>query len=163
MYHPIWKNKFKDVIDLTDGKLQVDTSPAARKLLAASVNDNVYKNIDKFSVMLFDESSRYSKQELSQKEKTAMVDALVQESAIKEQVDDLHKAVDRVLITHRNSKLFLVLMSGPFCMLLMGLKYSCKLALLYLFYKKTKPSREAHQNRTTTSAPCSPIARTAST
>ena len=125
-------------MDITaDGRVVIDTAPASRKLLASHINDNVYKNIDKFSVLLFDEANKLSKKELSQSEKQRVVDQLIEENDIKEQVDDLHDAIDRILITHRNSKLFFFLMSGPFCILLMALKYSFKLAVLYLFYKKT--------------------------
>ena len=54
MYHEVWQNKFKDIIDLSQGKLIVDQSPAARRKLALSINDNVFKNLIKFSVSSFD-------------------------------------------------------------------------------------------------------------
>ena len=54
MYHEVWQKKFKDIIDLSQGKLIVDQSPAARRKLALSINDNVFKNLTKFSVSSFD-------------------------------------------------------------------------------------------------------------
>ena len=45
MYHEVWQNKFKDIIDLSQGKLIVDQSPAARRKLALSINDNVFKKL----------------------------------------------------------------------------------------------------------------------
>ena len=54
LYHPIWQNKFKEVIDIRDGVVRTSQSPAARKLLAMHINDNVYKNIKRFSVTSFD-------------------------------------------------------------------------------------------------------------
>ena len=54
MYHPIWQNKFRDVVHLQDGKFVIDNSPAARKVLAQSLNDNIFMNIEKYSVLLFD-------------------------------------------------------------------------------------------------------------
>jgi hypothetical protein len=54
---------------LSGKKLTMDTSPAARKLLLKHVNDNVFKNIDKFSFKLFDEDHKYRKQKLEEHEK----------------------------------------------------------------------------------------------
>ena len=46
LYHPIWKEKFKDVVDLSDGKFRFDKKDeAGRKYLAMHINDNVYKNL----------------------------------------------------------------------------------------------------------------------
>lgn len=61
MYHEVWQLKFKDVIDLSGNKFQVDTSPAAKRLLAMNVNDNVYKNLKKFSVRNYDKDVRKHK------------------------------------------------------------------------------------------------------
>ena len=103
-------------MDITaDGRVVIDTAPASRKLLASHINDNVYKNIDKFSVLLFDEANKLSKKELSQSEKQRVVDQLIEENDIKEQLDS---GVDRILLLHRNTKLFLFMMTGPFLIIL---------------------------------------------
>jgi hypothetical protein len=39
------------------------------------------------------------------------------------------------MIAHRNTKLFFILMSGPFLILMLFVKYSFKLLILYLLYK----------------------------
>jgi hypothetical protein len=54
MYHPVWQNKFKEVVDLSDGVFKIENSPAARKLLGMHINDNVFRNIEKFSARSFD-------------------------------------------------------------------------------------------------------------
>lgn len=64
MYHPIWKNKFNDVIEIKDGVFRADSSPAARKHLASHLNDNVFMNIEKFSFRLYDTDRKFKKTEL---------------------------------------------------------------------------------------------------
>lgn len=39
-------------------------------------------------------------------------------------------------MTHRNTKLFLFLMSGPFFLIFCCVKYSLKLSIMYYLYKK---------------------------
>lgn len=45
MYHAVWQDKFRDVIDLSGNKFEVENSEAARRKLAMYINDNVYKNL----------------------------------------------------------------------------------------------------------------------
>ena len=54
MYHPVWQNKFKEVVDLSGGVFKLDQSSAARKLLGMHINDNVFRNLEKFSARSFD-------------------------------------------------------------------------------------------------------------
>jgi len=39
------------------------------------------------------------------------------------------------MIAHRNTKLFLFLMSGPFLIMMLFVKYTFKILILYLLYK----------------------------
>ena len=48
----------------------------------------------------------------------------------------LTDSLDRILIAHRNTKLFLFLMSGPFFLFFCFVKYSLKLSIMYILYKK---------------------------
>ena len=48
---------------------------------------------------------------LKQKE---LIDEVIAEKDIESQNKVLNRALDKILIAHRNSKLFLILMSGPF-------------------------------------------------
>ena len=68
------------------------------------INDNVLKNINRFSVLLFDEQARYSKQTISIKEREQIMDKLIKEKNLKELLD---RSVDKILLTHRNTKIFL--------------------------------------------------------
>jgi hypothetical protein len=70
MYHQVWKQKFADVIDLTGGVFHVDQSPAAKRKLALHLNDNVFKNLSKFSVRSFDQSEKLHKSEFNNDEKS---------------------------------------------------------------------------------------------
>ena len=65
----MWQNKFKDVIDMSDGVLRVSQSVEARKYLATHINDNVYKNIKRFSVTSFDSENKFSKDSFTVEEK----------------------------------------------------------------------------------------------
>ena len=46
---------------MSNGVLRVSQTVEARKFLATHINDNVYKNIKKFSVTSFDADKKYSK------------------------------------------------------------------------------------------------------
>ena len=56
MYEPIIKKHFLDVMEIRDGKFYIDNDQrAVQKKLLMHVNDNVFKNLEGFSVRLFDE------------------------------------------------------------------------------------------------------------
>jgi len=59
----------------------------------------------------------------------------------------LNKAIDRIMLTHRNTKLFLFFMSGPCLLLLMTIKYSIKFILIYFLYKKKKNKGEIEEDK----------------
>lgn len=66
MYHPVWKEHFTSCFDLKDGKFSINRNdPVVKKHLLMQINENVYKNIDRFSVLLFDEQSRLKKQKIT--------------------------------------------------------------------------------------------------
>lgn len=143
MYHPVWQNKFREVLDLSGGKFQVDRSPAARRLLAEHVNDNVYKNIEKFSVLLFDDEQKRHKKEFTAREKDLVIERLLEDESPKEHLD---AGVDRILLCHRNTWLFLFMMTGPFLVIFQTVKYIIKYGSLYYIYKRgvsKTPDRDA--------------------
>ena len=72
MYHPIIENKFKDIIHLDNGQVQID--PKGSKQLLLNVNDNVYKNIEHFSLPSFDPNSAIHKNAISIEEKSKIAD-----------------------------------------------------------------------------------------
>ena len=50
----------------------------------------------------------------------------------------LHRSIDKILLTHKNSRIFLLMMSGPFLVVLYLFKYALKLLIIYWLYKKKK-------------------------
>jgi len=48
------------------------------------INDNVLKNMNRFSVLLFDEQARISKQMISTKDREQIIDKLISEKNLKE-------------------------------------------------------------------------------
>ena len=137
MYHPIWQDKFKDIVDLSGREFKCDNSPAARKKLLMQVNDNVLKNHKRFSVLLFDKDIKHHKNLYSTEEKAAAVEKICNEAGCKEMKEELDQAVDKILLAHRNTKLFMFMLTGPFLVLLQTFKYSIKALVFYWFYKST--------------------------
>ena len=78
MYQPVLQENFKDLMELRDGKFLIDIDDkATQKRLLMEVNDNVHKNLDGFSIKLFDKDLRRHKKEFSPDEKEVVVDKLV--------------------------------------------------------------------------------------
>lgn len=78
MYQPVWKDHFTNCFDLKDGKFAMDRNDKAlKKMLAMHINDNVLKNIDRFSILLFDEKNRLKKQGTKEEERVQIVDKLI--------------------------------------------------------------------------------------
>lgn len=146
MYDPIVKGHFGDVMEIRDGKFYIDSeSKATQKRLLMQVNDNVHKNMERFSVALFDDDLRWKKKEFTPQEAEQLVDKLV-ELPLKKQQEMLFHATDRILVAHRNLKLVLFLTSGPFFALFFLFKYTIKFGVLYFLYKnKTQQNAETKQ------------------
>jgi hypothetical protein len=50
----------------------------------------------------------------------------------------LSKAVDKILLSHRNTKIFLFMMTGPFLVVFQLVKYSIKYGIPYYLYRRSK-------------------------
>lgn len=78
-----------------------------------------------------------SKTVLSDAEKNEVIGKLISpKTKPDERKKDFYKSLDKIKIAHRNTKLFLFMMSGPFLLLLLGFKYAFKLFVLYFIFKK---------------------------
>ena len=143
MYKPILDENFKDIMQLRDGKFYIDSdNKVVQKRLLMAVNDNVHKNLEGFSVKLFDQDQRFNKEEFSSREKELLVDKLIQND-LKKQEEMIFDATDRILLAHRNLKLCLFLTSGPFFAVLFLFKYTIKFGVLYFLYNKKKEKENA--------------------
>lgn len=69
MYHPIWQETFKDVFDISNGQFKISQDSNTRKFLMSHLNDNVFQNIDKLSVKIYDEDVKFHKHEMKQPKK----------------------------------------------------------------------------------------------
>lgn len=50
----------------------------------------------------------------------------------------MNKALDKILVRHRNTKIFLFMLSGPFFLTYMVVKYSIKVIVILYLYRKNK-------------------------
>lgn len=75
------------------------------------INDNVFRNLEKFSARSFDSDQKFSTAPLTGEQKLAAVKDLVDDGDFKKQLDG---SVDKILLLHRNTKIFLFMMTGPF-------------------------------------------------
>jgi Fe2+ transport system protein B len=87
-------------------------------------------------VLSFDKELKYHKKEFTKEEKTVIVDKFLSDN--KNDKEQLSSSLDRILITHRNTKLFLFMMSGPFFVMFSLLKYFIKFFIFYKLFKKGK-------------------------
>ena len=85
------------------------------------MNDNVLQNIDGMSLEGIkkyhneeDNESRVRKQALEEDETNQISKELVERHDVKTQSSLLNKAIDKILLSHRNTKIFLFMLSGPF-------------------------------------------------
>lgn len=136
IYHPIAQEKLKDVLEIRDGKFYIDSEDkATQKKLYLSINDNIYKNMDKLSITSYDRDHRWNKEESSVEEKELIVEKLM-ENDLDKQEKLMHEATDRILYAHRNLKAFMFFTSGPFFAALFLFKYTLKFSVLYFLYNK---------------------------
>eukprot|EP00347_Sterkiella_histriomuscorum_P021035 403335511 len=103
------------------------------------VNDNVFKNFEQLSVKTYDTEKKYSKRVFTDQEKLERAQEIIEDHPNKKDLNkELTKCLDKIMIANRNTKLFFILMSGPFLVGLMLFKYAMKIFILYLLYKKGK-------------------------
>jgi hypothetical protein len=76
-----------------------------------------------------------TKKSLSDTEVEREVNEFLQEKTDEQRDKALQQALDKIMIAHRNTKLFLFLMSGPFLIMMLFVKYTFKILILYLLYK----------------------------
>lgn len=68
------------MIDLSGGVFKIDKSSAARQQIGLHINDNVYRNIDKFNARSFETGKKFSLTPLTQEEKLEVVKDLVDDA-----------------------------------------------------------------------------------
>lgn len=86
-------------------------------------------------------SAKYKKDPLENEATADLVDSLLEKPS-EEQNKLLNKALDKILVTHRNSRLFLLMITGPFFIAFSCVKYAIKLLILAYIYKKNIGKKE---------------------
>lgn len=110
------------------------------KYLLSNLNDNVHQNlISVASPQSYNDKKRFPKKEMSTHELYEFIDDELSKLNEKELKYKLYRAVDKILLAHKNSKIFLLLMSGPVLITLYIIKYALKLLVIYYLFKK-KPT-----------------------
>lgn len=119
------------------------------------LNDNVYQNIDglligakKYKNETTEVNtdtktqtlakSQMQKDPLEIDEKEEMAIEILKNNNVEKQHKILNQAVDKILARHRNSRIFLFMLTGPFFMLYILVKYSIKMILIMYYYNKKK-------------------------
>ena len=134
MYHPVWTEHFSEHFQIRDGMVIIDRKdPIVLKSLAKQINDNVYKNIRGTDLRLYDRNYRFAKKETDEKKLEAKIDSLVKDPKLF--TKQLFDATDKILGAHRNTRLALIMMTGPFLIAAKTVWYIIKLAVLYIIYK----------------------------
>jgi len=88
----------------------------------------------RFSVASFDQKSLVHKDALTLEEKSLVVESLLAENDKSDVAVELDRAVDKILISHRNTKILLFMLTGPFLVLFQTIKQIIKYGTLYYFY-----------------------------
>lgn len=102
------------------------------------INDNVYKNLQSYiSASLFDPELRFGKDTYSAEKKEVVVRNLMDDPHM---LTKIHSSVDKILLAHRNTKLFLLMMTGPFLISLKLIWWAFKAFLLYFVFNKVQPT-----------------------
>ena len=106
------------------------------------VNDNVYHNLKGMSVIHYDMNNKVHKHELSREKKETIANQIVHTYAeVEDQNRLFNKALERILIVHRNTRLFLIMMSGPFLVLITLIRYTIKFSIIYYLYKRSQAGK----------------------
>lgn len=148
IYEPIMYANFHDNFEIHNGIFKKDVSKSTTEHLLKNLNDNVHQNL--FSIvspLKYDNQRRFYKQEMSKE----ILDHSIDDKLSRKDEDAInHKlqvAVDKILLTHKHSRIFLLIMSGPILGLLFAIKYMLKLFIIYYIFKgkghgsKTESSR----------------------
>lgn len=141
IYDPIVENSFKDSFKIEDGVFKKEESSSVTKYLLGRVNDNVHQNLfNVASPLKYDTDKKFHKKIMDRKDMYEGIDDTLSKLNQEELNKKLHRSIDKILLAHRNSKIFLILMSGPFLIGFYIFKYALKILVFYYLLKKKKPA-----------------------
>lgn len=86
-------------------------------------------------------TKRTTKEGFSIEEKEDISNNLVK-NTFDQQTKILHNSLDKILLTHRNTRLFLFMLTGPFFAVFTFVKYVVKGSVFFILYKKGIAEKE---------------------
>ena len=89
---------------------------------------------------------RTQKEGLSQDQQIEIADGFI-ESSFENQTKILHNSLDKILVAHRNTRLFLFMLTGPFFVVFTTVKYIIKGGVFFYLYKKGKDAKEKEKEK----------------
>ena len=66
---------------------------------------------------------------------------MLKANSVEESTNILNKSLDKILATHRNTRMFLFMLTGPFFLFFMVFKYSMKAIIITYLWRKRKRER----------------------
>ena len=138
------------MIEIKDGNFHlIGNEKEARLGLMQYLNDNVFQNIDgikegakryvrddqEVETKLEEMASKMRKEPLIMSEKRELSQEILNKT-FDEQVKELNKAIDKILVRHRNTKVFLFMLTGPFFICFKVVSWTIKLIILLSLGKK---------------------------
>jgi hypothetical protein len=147
IYDPIIKQNFEDSFSIQKGVFTRDEGSSVTKYLLSHLNDNIHQNINKaLSPLKYDTDKKFHKKTMTRQHIYEKIDDKLANLEHGELTKKLHRSIDKILLAHRNSKIFLILMSGPFLIAFYVFKYALKILIFYYFLKgKKKPKNDEKQ------------------
>jgi Fe2+ transport system protein B len=149
MYRRIWEAEFKDTFAITEtGTFEISHDDSTRRHLMSHINDNVFQNLNSKTISLrsYDEDKKFNKAALEPEKKQDIITEVLaeshEESAKKGekpqevQNREFGRAIDKILLAHRNTKFFLFVMSWQFFAVYYVFKKIMQGLFLYYLYKK---------------------------
>ena len=146
LYNPIIETNFHDSFKIENGIFVKDCNTSVTKYLLSNLNDNVHQNM--FNVLSptpYDTDRRFHKKTMTKQELYDSIDDKISKLSEEDMQKKLHRAIDKILLTHKNSKIFLLLLSGPFLFGLYTFKYAIKILVLIFIFKKKKGAKNNTQ------------------
>ena len=83
------------------------------------------------------------KDPLDCEEKAEIADEILEKQPVETQNKILNNSLDKILVSHRHTRTFLFMLSGPFFILFTLVKYVIKGGVFYYIYYKNKKLKES--------------------
>lgn len=100
-------------------------------------NEDSDKSLSKLETLKEEAKQSIKKDPLERDQQQEIMDELLEQD-LKTQQKNLNSSLDKILLTHRNSKMFLFMLTGPFFIMFTAFKYTIKFGVLMYIWQKKK-------------------------